>query len=181
MFCPRCGSQNTETTKFCRQCGLPLTQITSYVATGGTGALTPAPPPPPISIEPDGLTPKQRMALTIILIVLSPAILGVLAGITDLDLFGYLAGLVSVLMPLGIVWTIFHYKAQMRKLQQKAFQQQIMQQQMTPPQPQPMPMPAFQPRSYQAPLSPPPTNPLADQRRGSVTEDETRRFPERRG
>lgn len=174
MYCPRCGSQNTETTKFCRQCGLPLTQVTSYVATGGTGSLTPA-PPAPIAIEPDGLTPKQRMALTIILIVLSPAILGVLAGITDLDLFGYLAGLVSILMPLGIVWTIFHYKAQMRKLQQKAFQQQAMQQQVAPPQSQPMP--AFQPHSYQAPLSPPPTNPLADQRRGSVTEDETRRFP----
>jgi hypothetical protein len=174
MFCPRCGSQNTETTKFCRQCGLPLTQITSYVATGGTGSLAPA-APAPISIEPDGLTPKQRMALTIILIVISPALLGLLAGITDLDLFGYLAGLVSILMPLGIVWTVFHYKAQMRKLQQKAFQQQVMQQQMAPPQPQPTP--AFQPHSYQAPLSPPPTNPLADQRRGSVTEDETRRFP----
>ncbi len=179
MYCPRCGSQNTETTKFCRQCGLPLMQVTSYVATGGTGSLTSA-PPPPISIEPDGLTPKQRMALTIILIVISPALLGLLAGITDLDLFGYLAGLVSILMPLGIVWTIFHYKAQMRKLQQKAFQQQVMQQQMTPPQPQPMPMPAFQPHSYQAPLSPPPTNPLADQRRGSVTEDETQRFPGQR-
>jgi hypothetical protein len=156
---------------------LPLTQVTSYVATGGTGSLTPA-PPAPIAIEPDGLTPKQRMALTIILIVLSPAILGVLAGITGMDLFGYLAGLVSILIPFGVVWTIFHYKAQMRRLQQQAFQQQVMQQQMGPPQPQPMA--AFQPHSYQVPLPPPPTNPLADQRRGSVTEDETRRFPGQR-
>jgi hypothetical protein len=121
------------------------------------------------------------MALTIILIVLSPALLGVLSGITGLDLFGYLAGLVAVLMPLGIVWTVFHYKAQIRRLQQQAFQQQVVQQQMAPPQPQPMPAPAFQPHSYQAPLSPPPTNPLADQRRGSVTEDETRRFPHQQG
>jgi hypothetical protein len=180
MFCPRCGSQNTETTKFCRQCGLPLQPISGYVASGGTGALAPAPPPPPpVLIEPDGLTPKQRMALTIILIILSPALLGVLAGITGMDLFGYLAGLVSILMPLGIVWTVFHYKAQMRRLQQQAFQQQVTQQQIAPPQPQPTP--AFQPRSYQAPLSPPPTNPLADQRRGSVTEDETRRFPHQQG
>lgn len=39
MYCPRCGSQNTETTKYCRQCGLPLQQVSGYVATGGTGAL----------------------------------------------------------------------------------------------------------------------------------------------
>jgi hypothetical protein len=176
MFCPRCGSQNTETTKFCRQCGLPLQQISGYVASGGTGALMPAPPPSPIEV--DGLTPKQRMALTIILIVLSPAILGVLAGITGMDLFGFLAGLVGIMIPFGVTWAIFHYKAQIRRLQQQAFQQQVMQQQMGPPQPQPMP--AFQPRSYQAPLSPPPTNPLADQRRGSVTEDETQRLPGQR-
>ena len=38
MYCPRCGSPNTDTIKFCRQCGLALQQVTGYVASGGTGA-----------------------------------------------------------------------------------------------------------------------------------------------
>ena len=40
MYCPRCGSPNPDATKFCRQCGLALTQLTGYVASGGTAVLT---------------------------------------------------------------------------------------------------------------------------------------------
>src|SRR5438132_13585254 len=92
MYCPRCATPITETTKYCKSCGLPLTQIYSYVASGGTVSLTPAPPPS----EPEGLTPKQRMVLTILLFALAPAIIAVIGESLPLDLrkvFESLAGL----------------------------------------------------------------------------------------
>lgn len=165
MFCPRCGSQNPETTKFCRQCGLSLQQLSGYVASGGTGALT----PPPLSAPPaHGMPPQQKMALSIMLFVLSPAICGVLGKITGLGLFRGLAGLCAVAMPLAIMWSVFHFRSQIRE--QKRLQQ-------TPP---PDPRPAFPAQQrYQPPLGPaPPTNPLGTSP-GSITEEETRHLPDR--
>jgi len=167
MFCPRCGTPNPETTKFCRQCGLPLTQITGYVASGGTGALTSSPTSP---IDSHGLTPKQRMALMILFFVFSPGIMAVITETMGLRSIGEgLTALTAVMMPIGIVWSVFRYKAQMRRLQQQQ-QQQVIQQ------PSSMPQPTFQPQAYQHPL-PPPTNPLPTPVRGSVTEDETQKLP----
>ena len=40
MYCAGCGAPNTDTTKFCRLCGLPLTQLADYVASGGTSGHT---------------------------------------------------------------------------------------------------------------------------------------------
>ena len=200
MYCPRCGSPNTDTTKFCRQCGLAMTQLTGYVASGGTAQL-----PPPHTTSPnssnlvaqvtDGLTPKRKMVLTIILLAFSPAIFGTIGGVTGLEsLGGALAGISAILMPIGIVYTVMRYKAQKRKLEQA--QAQMMQQPLYPPMPPQMMPPAApyslpqptqqqihqpvqqQPRQpvYQPPVvhSPPPTNPLKGP--GSVTEDETRRL-----
>ena len=44
MFCPTCGSQNSETAGFCASCGNPLKPAS---ATGGNAYGTPPPPPPP--------------------------------------------------------------------------------------------------------------------------------------
>lgn len=201
MYCPRCGSPNSDTTKFCRQCGLGLQQVTGYVASGGTAQLPhqpPVVPPNPLAQATDGFTPKQKMILTILLMVLSPAIFGTFGAVTGLDEFGAaLAGICAVLLPVGIVFTVMRYKAQQRKLQQAAMQQpfypppptrtmpQPMQYQMPPPvapyslpqgtqQPiqQPVQQPTQQPVYHQP--APPPTNPLGP---GSVIEDETRRLP----
>lgn len=203
MYCPRCGSPNNDTTKFCRQCGLALTQLTGYVASGGTAQL---PQPQPTSPNPsglpnliaqatDGLTPKQKLVMTILLIVFSSAIFGVLGGVTGLGwLFGRLAALSGVLTPIGIIWAVMRYKAQKQRMEQaqaqmmqSPYQQMPMQYppvaQYSLPQPtqQPIQQTARQPRQpvYQPPVvpSPPPTNPLKGPGSpGSVVEDETRRF-----
>ena len=196
MYCPRCGSPNTDTTKFCRQCGLAMTQLTGYVASGGTARLSQPQPSPPnlpnlVAGATDGMTPKQKLVMTILLIAFSPAIFGVLGGVTGLgkELFGPLAALSAVLTPIGIVWAVMRYKARKQRTEQA--QAQMMQQPMYPPMPmqyppvaqyglpqptqQPIQQTAQQPRQpvYQPP-SPPPTNPLKGP--GSVVEDETRRL-----
>jgi len=192
MYCPRCGSPNSDNTKFCRQCGLALTELSGYVASGGTARLSPQPTPPnPIAQATDGLTPKQKMVLMILLISFSSAIFGVLAGATGLgEIFGPLAAISGTLTPLGIIYVVMRYKAQKRRMEQ-AMQQHFYPQASQPtmygqapyglPQPtqqpiqQPVPQQPRQP-VYQPPVvpSPPPTNPLKGP--GSVTEDETRRF-----
>lgn len=183
MFCPRCGSPNPETTKFCRQCGLGLQAVTGYVAGGGTAQLS---QPQPTSANPiakvtEGLPPKQKMILAILAMVMSPAIFGTLG-------LGWLSGVSAVLMPLGIVFAVMWYKAQERRLRE------AMQQRMYPPVPpyqmpvqMPPAFPLFQPGQQAAPQThqqpvyhqpvPPPTNPLTP---GSIVEDETRRLPEQR-
>lgn len=202
MFCPRCGAPNPDTTKFCRQCGLGLQPVTGYVASGGTAQLPQQSPAPsnPLAKVTEGLTPKQKLILTILLLAFSPAIFGTFGAVTGLgDLGGALAGISSILMPIGIVFAIMRYKAQKRQLAQAMMYPPAMpmhpaQQQMPPaaqyslPQPAQQPIqhpaqhpgqqPAQQPRQpvYQPPVapSPSPTNPLGP---SSVTEDETRRLP----
>lgn len=172
MYCPRCATPITEATKFCKSCGLPLTQVYSYVTSGGTAPLALAPQPS----EPGGLTPKQRLVLTILLFAFAPAIIAVIGESGPLGnelkhLFDSLAGLSGVLMPIGIVWAVFNYKAKMRKLRQRREQPVI----------NPSQQPAVPGTAYQPPLPPHRTNPLsaAPPQRGSVIEDETQRLPDR--
>ncbi|MBL8188032.1 MAG: zinc-ribbon domain-containing protein [Acidobacteria bacterium] len=177
MFCPRCGSPNPDTTKFCRQCGLGLQPVTGYVASGGTAPLQPPRSGDVISKAADGLTPKQQMILLIMMFAMSPAIFGTLG-------LGRLSGISAVLIPIGIVFAVMRYKAQQRRLQEERMAQQTLyppiQQQMPPITPYNLPQATQQPipQTYQQPVyqqpSPPPTNPLGP---SSVTEDETRRLP----
>jgi hypothetical protein len=152
MYCPRCGSEITGTSKFCRNCGLPIEQIAGYVA----GEV-----PPPIEAPDEYLTPRQQLVLTILLIVMSPALVAVASEMMGLD--GSFAAFPAVLAPFGIVWAFFHYKATMRRRERQA---------VAPPRP------AIQPPPVQLP--PHDTNPLnAPPPRSSVVEDETRRFNQR--
>ncbi|HKQ77014.1 MAG TPA: zinc ribbon domain-containing protein [Blastocatellia bacterium] len=189
MYCPRCGAQNIDTTKFCRQCGLPLAQITGYVSTGGTGALQQppsfsAPPPFQFTETAEMLALKQKKIMTILSICIAPIIIAIIGDWLNVDEF---AAIPFLLIPLGIAWAVFRYKTQLRLLQEKQLQQFYAQQQHHPPIPNQAPAPSFnfqpssnQPPSGQPQLSAPRTNPLAEQSRGSVIEDETRKFPEPR-
>jgi hypothetical protein len=174
MYCPRCGTQAIETTKFCRSCGLAMTPVTTYVATGGTAPLT---SPLPTDDSPlstvkgfwQKLPPNQQMIASILAFIFAVPFLGVFAG-------GRLAGMAAILMPLGIVWSVLYFRAKQRESDQRRFQSQPPPQMYTPPTPTTTQQPAYQ-------VPPVRTNPLADtppQRPtvpNSVTEEETQRLP----
>lgn len=184
MYCPRCGTQAVETTKFCRSCGLALTPVTTYVATGGTAPLTPplmyAETPPPSTARSfwQRLPPNQQMIASILSFIFAIPVLGILAG-------GRLAGLAAILMPLGIIWSVLYFRTKQREFEQRRAPQ--MGQMYTPPQPTAFHTPAqpttayTPPAAVQTPL--PRTNPLADATPvqpyapPSVTEQETQPLP----
>ena len=116
---------------------------------------------------------KQKRILTILAMILLP----VVAAIIGEEAFGIGEGLavLFLLIPLGVTWAIYHYKTQLRRLQEQQLQQHFVGQQgyRQPAPPTPIPQPLFQGQ-----LSPPPTNPLnvANQMPSSVVEEETRKF-----
>lgn len=206
MYCPRCGSPNTDTTKFCRQCGLPLTQLVNYVSSGGTTQLTlPSEPvSSPLAQLTAGYSPKQKMTLAILCLIFFPGVVAIMSsGLGLEDVFVPLAGL---LMCIGIPWAVMHFRNQERRLAQEQWQRQMQMNQMyagAPMQPQPYLPPPVQPPIqqpaqpsrpqavlqpmqapvYQTPLpatlqEPPNTNPLGTAP-GSVVEDETKRLPDK--
>lgn len=184
MYCPRCGSQNTETTKYCRQCGLPLQQVSGYVATGGTGALAQppsysAPPPFQFTETAEMLALKQRRIMTILSVCIAPIIFAIIgAGMFNLE---EVVAIPFMLMPLGIAWAMFRYKTQLRQLQERQMREYYAQRQyQQPAQQPPTPQPLFQSQPYQPQLNAPGTNPLAEISQGSIVEDETRKLPEQR-
>ena len=208
MYCPRCGSANTDTTKFCRQCGLGLTQVSSYVATGGTAQLTPAnaQEPSPLAQITATYTPKQKMVLTILFLVFLPGLLAVMSDI--IGVAGLLVPVAGVFMCIGIPWAVIHFRNQARLLEQQRWHAQMQMQQMPmglpvpplaqpvqqylqPPMQQQVPVlihapvqhPYAQQPVYQAPpvpTNPPNTNPLGTAP-GSIIEDETKRLPDQKG
>jgi hypothetical protein len=190
MYCPRCGSQNTDTTKFCRQCGLPLAQVSDYLAAGGTGALARPPAPPPLIETSEMLALKHKRILTILGVCIAPIVFAIIADALKID---DIAGIPFILVPIGIVWASFRYKAQLRRLQERQLQEFYAHQQYQQSMPQQAPAQQAGPKliiqapSNQAPSGQPQlaqsdaprTNPLAEPSHGSVVEDETRKFPER--
>jgi len=193
MYCPRCGSQDTEATKYCRQCGLPLAQVSDYVAAGGTGALARPTAPPPLPETSEMLALKQQRILTILGVCIAPIVFAILAN--EVFRVGDIAGLPFLLVPLGIVWARFRYKMQLRRMQERQLQEYYAQQHQSIPQqamPQQAPTPKLiiQPQTDPSQLTQlaqsaqtdaPRTNPLPEASPGSVVEDETRKFPEQRG
>jgi hypothetical protein len=121
MYCPRCGSQNTDATKFCRQCGLTLAQVIDYVAAGGAGALAQSPAAAPPSETSEMLALKQKKTSTILSVCIAPVVFAAIAdrvfGIRDI------AGIPFMLIPVGIVWANFRYKMQLRRVQERQLQE----------------------------------------------------------
>jgi hypothetical protein len=191
MYCPRCGSQNTDATKFCRQCGLPLAQVSDYVAAGGTGALARTAAPPPLPETSEMLALKQQRILTILGVCIAPVVFAILAD--EVFRVGDIAGLPFLLVPLGIVWARFRYKTQLRRLQERQLQEYYAQQHQSMQQQAPTPKLIIQPQTDPSQLAQsaqsaesaqtdaPRTNPLPEASPGSVVEDETRKFPEQLG
>jgi hypothetical protein len=159
-----------------------------YVAAGGTGALARAQtqqPAPPLPETSEMMALKQKRVLTILSVCIAPVVLAILGS--EVFRMDDLAGIPFLLVPIGIVWAAFHYKTQLRRLQERQLQEYYAQQHF-----QPMPTQApkliLQPQTDPAQLAQlaqlaqvdtPRTNPLADQSPGSVVEDETRKFSER--
>ena len=201
LFCPRCAMQQTETTRFCRACGLPMTEVVQYVLSRGTAGLppvksegapsAPAGPTPVVdlfeavylksSTKPsflagpirllhsawDALSPRQKMALSILVAALSTPILGVLGAPDELT------GLSALLTPLVILFVVFYFRNQAR-------------QPASPVQADPQRGEPLRPPMTSLPVSPPNELRLPERPRGqthpfagpvpSVVEDETRRL-----
>ena len=204
MYCPRCGAPNPETTKFCRQCGLSLTQVSSYVATGGTAQLTPVKEAASqLTQMTAGYTPRQKMVLAILCLVFIPMMTAIMSDPLGLD--DFFVPLAMIFMCVGIPWAVIHFRNQQRLFDQQQWQAQMQMQQMQSSVPlppiappvqhylqaplqQPVQMPVQQPFQqpyapqavYQAPQAAPQTNPPNTNPLGtapsSVTEDETRRL-----
>src|SRR5262249_54023120 len=144
-----------ETTKYCRQCGLPMAQISGYVATGGTGSLTqppgyPAPPPFQVTETAEMLALKQKKVLTILSVTIAPVLFAIIAS--EMFKAGDMAGIPFLLVPLGVAWAVFRHKTQLRQLQERQLQQYYAQQQALQQQPQPAQQPMFQQQPYQPSL-----------------------------
>ncbi|HWQ32189.1 MAG TPA: zinc ribbon domain-containing protein [Blastocatellia bacterium] len=181
IYCPQCGSGMSETTKFCKNCGLPLAQLTTYVQTGGTAPLA-SPPPTSPTHKPkktnflETLTPRQRLVLLILMMVFAPAFLAALGDFGGpFRLFEALVPLAALLMVPGIIWAVFDYRNRMRQLSPPPW---VQGQPLPPVNPQAHQMPPAQ--AQQPPYQPPQhTRPLPDVQ-GSVVEGETQRLPENR-
>jgi hypothetical protein len=118
------------------------------------------------------------MIASILSFIFAIPVLGILAG-------GRLAGLASVLMPLGIIWSVLYFRTKQREFEQRRASQ--MAQMYTPPQPAafqtpPQPTAAYTPPATAQPPQPR-TNPLAEATPfqpyspPSVTEQETQPLP----
>lgn len=139
LFCPRCAMQQTETTKFCRGCGLSMTEVVQYVQSGGKTGLPASIQGPMDTFDRvyrvaelhgsksegkssvlsglirllrsawDVLGPRQKMTLAILVTVLSTPILGVLGADDEL------IGLSALLSPLVIIFWFFYFRNQARQ------------------------------------------------------------------
>lgn len=196
LFCPRCAMQQTETTKFCRGCGLPMMEVVQYVQSGGKTGL-PASiqgpmdtfdrvyrvaelPPQKSEGKPSAhsgparllhstwgaLSPRQKMVLSILGTVMSPPVLGVL-GVDEL------VGIAALLIPVVVTFVVFYFRNQERQQARTAVPDLQRGEPLFPPAAS-LPLPSTNERR----LSEPPreqTHPFPGSV-PSVVEDETRRL-----
>lgn len=175
MYCPRCGSQNVEAIKFCRQCGLSLQQITCFVEAGGTGTLQPssarpANAPMPLLESSEMLVLRQKRIMAILAICITPVLVAIIGE--EFFKIGDIAGLPFLLVPFGLMWAIFHFRIKIRQLQEAQLREHYAMQQAASQQ-------LISGLGLSPQLSPPQTNPLnvANPGRSSVIEDETKKLP----
>jgi hypothetical protein len=154
MFCPKCGVQIIETTKFCKSCGLSLGPMTDFVISGGASPLGAS----ELTTALSGFSSGQKVWLATLALIFSPVLL--------------LA--VPFFVPIAIVWMMLRYNLQKRSLAAPAavkpgnFQQ---------PQLQLAPTNLLQ-ESRPSAQQPVAANRsiISDAAPGSVVEDDTRRF-----
>ena len=154
MFCPRCGVQIVETTKFCKSCGMALAPVIDFVASGGTS---------PIGVSSwtnafSDFSPAQKMWIIILSLIFSPILLGAL----------------PFFVPIAIVWMVLQHSAQKRL---QGAQTGIHPGYFQPPQSQlapTNPLYGSQPQAQPLPLQT--GSLLSEAAPGSVVEDETRRL-----
>ena len=114
MYCPRCGAPNTETTKFCRQCGLALLEVTTYVATGGASSLQSVANTP--VVQAGSFTPKQKKILAILASLFVP-----LASLIFLSETGAPDAIVAPFVfsiPILITLSVMYFNNQAKRLEQ---------------------------------------------------------------
>jgi hypothetical protein len=154
MFCPRCGVQIVETTRFCKSCGMALASVIDFVANGGTTPLGSS----TLTNALSGFSPAQKIWIVTLLLIFSPILLGAL----------------PFFAPIAIVWMILQHSAQKRSLSAPTAVQPGYYQQ---PQVQPAPMnPSFEFRPLAQPPVPQTGSLISKEPPSSVVEDETRRL-----
>ena len=186
MYCPRCGAEAGDTTKFCRGCGLPLIPIAGYVASAGTSAIMSVSqvhqsPKDQVLSAWYGLTWKQQMILSILFFCFLPGIFGVLGDMPGpFHIFRALTPIAGFAVPLGIVFSVFRARScKARQLQQEAARASAIQTQTYNQALYTQPMVSMPPVPEPQKLVPHQTNPLSEVGPGSVIEDETQRLPAR--
>ncbi len=149
MFCPRCGASNTDTVKFCRQCGLPMQPLGAYVASGGTAGLATPPGQPggqpggsTHEIDPftaawlrpgqpggqsGGSTGSPSNPLSTLAQGLTPKqkmVLAIVASAMSPAIFGafgadQLSAISAILVPVLILTSVFYYRNQIKAAKNK--------------------------------------------------------------
>ncbi|MGH9768268.1 MAG: zinc-ribbon domain-containing protein [Blastocatellia bacterium] len=156
MFCPRCGVQIVETTRFCKSCGMALAPVMDFVASGGTRSLSDS----GLTNALSGFSPAQKIWLVTLLLVFSPILL--LVG--------------PFLVPIAIVWMVLRHSEKKRHPGAPAAIPGYFQQPQIHPSPT-NPLYGSQPSAQQPALQ---TGSLiSGAAPGSVVEDETRRLQNR--
>jgi zinc-ribbon domain len=158
MFCPKCGVQLVETTKYCKSCGLALGPMADFVAKGGLAPLGAS----SLNSAFSGFSSWQKVWLASLAIICSPFILP----------------LAPFLFPIAIVWMALQYKLQKRQLDALATIQPMVQPAV---QPDYIQQPRIQPLQanllYESRQSVLQTGSLISEATpGSVVEDDTRRL-----
>lgn len=157
MFCPRCGVQIVETTRFCKSCGMALAPVIDFVASGGTSPLGAS----WLTNALSGFSPAHKMWLVTLLLVFFPILLIAL----------------PFFVPIAIVWMVLQHSMQRRSLgAPTAVQPGYFQQ----PQVQPAPTnPLYKSQPLAQPTALQTGSLVSEAPPGSVVEDETRRLQNR--
>jgi hypothetical protein len=157
MFCPRCGVQIVETTKFCKSCGMALASVMDFVASGAASPLGASSWTSALS----GFSSGQKVWLLTLALIFSPILLVA----------------VPFMVPIAIVWMMLQHNLQKRYLAAStAFQPGYFQQ----PQVQPSPANLLYESRQSAQMPVPQTGSLISEAApASVVEDETRRLRNR--
>src|SRR5262245_27910002 len=154
MFCPKCGVQIAETTKFCKSCGMALAPVIDFVASGGTTSLGAS----WLTNALSGFSPAQKLWLVTLLLIFSPMLL------LAFPLF----------VPIAIVWMVLRHSMQRRSPgEPAAIQPAYFRQQQVQPAPTNL---FYESRPPAQPPAPQTGSLISEAAPGSVVEDETRRL-----